>query len=87
MMQRDCEYRTAYAACRIYCKTNQVDSVQDLEEEVWPLLQGRIYVPLDVFRLAALAVLFDLDESKRSQVLTNEEAAALLASARSVSSS
>ncbi len=83
MIQTDHEYWIAYTANRIYCAATKVYSLRELEQELWPLMQGPIYVPLEVFRIAARSVLLEMSERKKSQVLDNVECAALLSQARS----
>jgi hypothetical protein len=61
-----------------------VDSVQELEEALWPQMQGLVEVSLEVFRVAALDVL--QESQKKFLVLDNEECALLLEQARSRSS-
>jgi hypothetical protein len=80
-MSPEMQYQIAYAEIHGYCLASNVDSVQDLEEVLWPQLLGSIYVPLDVFRDAARDVLHQLQE--KCQVLENDHCAVLLARARS----
>src|SRR5689334_4649913 len=75
----DIEYLIAYAASHGYCAATVVPSLRELEKELWPQMQGPLYVRREVFRSAARDVLQELNESEKCRVLDNEECASLLA--------
>ena len=81
MMRSDREYLIAYVASHVSCASTKAQSVEELVEDLWPQLQGPLYVRLEVFRIAAHEVLQERREREISQVLSNEECASLLSSA------
>jgi hypothetical protein len=81
------EYMIAYAATHGYCTASRGASLQELVEKLWPQMRDPIYVTLDIFKTAARDVLLELKDREKSQVLGNDECAALLCKARYASSS
>jgi hypothetical protein len=82
-VQSEREYDVARAASYGYCVRGPEASPRELEEELWPRMQGDLSVPLEVFRVASRHALQELNARDKSLVLDNEECATLLSQARS----